>query len=75
MIDNWNDTICGCPGQDRKYKCFTQRFTRLLFVINGYFDDINMRVSDHIIFSTVILKIKAGYSEAEFKDWIDAISE
>ncbi len=81
---------------DSECKCFTGRFNRTLSVLVGFFDDIQINISDKSRISAIVLNsrhkivpydptkhidlaikelIDAGYQEAEFKDWIDAIDD
>ncbi len=81
---------------DSECKCFTGRFNRTLSVLVGFFDDIQINISNKSRISAIILNSKdkifpynpiehkdlatkelidAGYVEADFKDWIDAIDE
>ncbi len=81
---------------DAECMCFTGRFNRTLSVLVGFFDDIQINISDKSRISAIILNsknkifpydaskhkdlarkelIKAGYQEADFNVWIDAIDE
>lgn len=68
--------ICGCADLDRRTelykrlneeldeaecKCFTGRLSRMVNVLNGFFDDIEIGISDNEQISNVILAIRRRY--------------
>ena len=53
------DTIC---------KCFTGRMTRLLNVLNGYYDDIQIQIGSNEQITNVILMLKDKYEGEELKE-------
>ena len=44
-------------------KCYTGRLSRLVNVLNGYYDDIKINISDSEQISNIILTIKNKYEE------------
>ena len=50
------DTIC---------KCFTGRMTRLVNVLNGFYDDINIQIGSNEQISNIILMLKEKYEGDE----------
>ena len=40
--------------QNTEYSCFTGRISRLINVLNGYYDDINSQISDNSQIGTII---------------------
>jgi hypothetical protein len=45
---------------DSECKCYTGRISRLVNVLSGYYDDVNIRISDNEHISSIILKIIDG---------------
>jgi len=50
------DTIC---------KCFTGRMTRIVNVLNGYYDDINIQIGSNEQISNIILMLRKKYKGEE----------
>ena len=47
--------------ENAECKCFTGRISRLVNVLNGYYDDINIKISDNAQIGTIISVIKQQY--------------
>jgi Leucine-rich repeat (LRR) protein len=47
--------------ENAECKCFTGRISRLVNVLNGYYDDINIKISDNSQIGTIISIIKQNY--------------
>ena len=61
------DTIC---------KCFTGRMTRLINVLNGFYDDINIQIGSNEQISNIIIMLKEKYEGNELvKQVRDALEE
>jgi Leucine-rich repeat (LRR) protein len=48
--------------ENAECKCFTGRISRLVNVLNGYYDDINIKISDNAQIGTIISIIKQRYT-------------
>ena len=48
--------------ENAECKCFTGRISRLVNVLNGYYDDINIKISDNAQIGTIISIIKQQYT-------------
>jgi predicted house-cleaning noncanonical NTP pyrophosphatase (MazG superfamily) len=59
LNEEMKETIC---------KCFTGRMTRLLNVLNGYYDDINITISSNEQISNIIISLKNKYKGNELLD-------
>ena len=50
--------------------CFTGRLTRLLNVLVGYYDDIEIQISDNEQITNIILNLRKKYKGNELKEFI-----
>jgi hypothetical protein len=64
LDDEMSDSMC---------KCFTGRLTRLVNVLVGFFDDIEINISDSERISTVILSVINGQTYSEMTDELKEI--
>ena len=48
--------------ENAECKCFTGRISRLVNVLNGYYDDVNIKISDNAQIGTIITIIKQNYN-------------
>jgi Leucine-rich repeat (LRR) protein len=48
--------------ENAECKCFTGRISRLVNVLNGYYDDVNIKISDNSQIGTIISIIKQQYT-------------
>jgi Leucine-rich repeat (LRR) protein len=49
-------------------KCFTGRISRLVNVLNGYYGDINIKISDNVQIGTVISNIKNKFEGTDIEE-------
>ncbi len=59
LNNEMKDTIC---------KCFTGRISRLINVLNGFYDDINITINSSEQISNIIIKLKEQYKDEELKN-------
>lgn len=57
--------ILGEQVTDAECKCFTGRFNRTLYALVGFYDDINITISDNDRISAIILAIRAKLESQE----------
>ena len=50
--------------------CFTGRLTRLLNTLTGFYDDIELQISDSEQITNIIMSLKNKYCNDELKDQV-----
>ena len=60
---------------DAECKCFTGRLTRLVNVLNGYYDDIIIQISSNEQISNIIINIKNKYNLSNEDEISDKIKD
>ncbi len=60
---------------DGECKCFTGRLSRLVNVLNGFFDDINIQISDNEQIANVILALRRQHGIGPEDEMTDEIKE